>query len=498
MTRTAYQQLEARFRRLGLLGEAMAILHWDHSTTMPHGAAPARAEQMGEMQVFSHELLTAPEVGDWLGLAEGDNSLDQWQRANLHEMRRSYLHATAVDADLVAARARANSACEMVWRDARPKSDFAAVLPYLEEVLRLVRLTGEAKAAVLGVGLYDALLDSYEPDGRAAEIDPIFDDLAAFLPGFIQEVLDRQAMKPALPLDGPFPVERQRELGVRLMQIIGFDFNRGRLDVSDHPFCGGTPDDLRITTRYDEDDFVTALMGVIHETGHALYERNLPEAWRRQPVGHARGMTLHESQSLLMEMQACRSPEFLDFATPLMREAFDKPADAPAWQTDNLYRIYTDVSRGFIRVDADEVTYPAHVILRYRLEKALLAGDAKLADLPGLWNEGMQELLGVAPPDDRLGCLQDIHWYDGAWGYFPTYTLGAMAAAQIYDAAKKAVPAIPAAIARGDFQPLLGWLGESVHGKGSSMSTRDLLVEATGQPLNAGIFEAHLKARYLA
>ncbi len=498
MTDTAYRQLEGRYRRLGALGDAMSILHWDHATTMPRGSAPARAEQVAELQVFSHELKTAPEVGDWLDAAEGDNALDDWQRANLREMRRDHIHATAVGADLVAAQARANSACEMAWRDARPKSDFAAVLPYLEEVLRLVREAGQAKAAALDVDLYDALLDQYEPGGRSAEIDPVFDDLAAFLPDFIQNVLDRQAENPALPLDGPFPVERQRELGVRLMQIIGFDFNRGRLDVSEHPFCGGTPDDIRITTRYDEEDFVTALMGVIHETGHALYERQLPEAWRHQPVGSARGMVLHESQSLLMEMQACRSRDFIEFATPLMREAFDKPPGAPAWQPENLYRIYTRVERGFIRVDADEVTYPAHVILRYRLEKQLLSGDARLVDLPEMWNEGMRELLGVVPPDDRLGCLQDIHWYDGAWGYFPTYTLGAMAAAQIFDAAKRAVPGIPEAIGRGDFQPLLGWLRENIHGRGSSASSRDILVAATGRPLDAGIFKAHLTARYLA
>lgn len=500
MTVSAYENLENRFRRLATLGEAMAILHWDHATNMPHGAAPARAEQMAELQVMSHELETAPDVGDWLAAAEDEKEerLDPWQRANLREMRRAYLHATAVDADLVAARARANSACEMAWREARPKSDFKAVLPHLEEVLRLVREAGQAKAAALGVDLYDALLDRFEPDGRAADIDPIFDDLAAFLPDFTQNVLDRQAKAPARPLEGPFPIERQRELGVRLMQIIGFDFDRGRLDVSQHPFCGGTPDDLRITTRYDEDDFVTALMGVVHETGHSLYERQLPQAWRRQPVGTARGMTLHESQSLLMEMQACRSPEFIAFAAPLMRETFGKPESDPAWREENLQRVYTTVSRGYIRVDADEVTYPAHVILRYRLEKALLADEAKLADLPDMWNKGMEELVGVTPPDDRLGCLQDIHWYDGAWGYFPTYTLGAMAAAQIFDAAKRKLPELMNAIGRGDFQPLLRWLSENVHGKGSSQSTRELLIEATGGPLDVEIFKGHLRARYLA
>jgi carboxypeptidase Taq len=206
-------------------------------------------------------------------------------------------------------------------------------------------------------------------------------------------------------------------------------------------------------------------------------------------------MSVHESQSLLVEMQACRSREFLEFAAPLLREAFG--GKGPAWEADNLYRIYTQVARGFIRVDADEVTYPAHVILRYRLEKAMVAGELEVEDLPGAWNHGMRELIGVSPPSDREGCLQDIHWYDGAWGYFPTYTLGAMTAAQIFAAAKRAVPAIPRAIARGDFAPLLGWLRANIHGLGSLLSTSDLLRQATGSSLDAKIYEDHLKRRYL-
>jgi carboxypeptidase Taq len=279
------------------------------------------------------------------------------------------------------------------------------------------------------------------------------------------------------------------------MAAVGFDFEHGRLDTSLHPFCGGVPDDVRITTRYDEADFSSALMAVLHETGHALYERGLPADWRLQPVGQARGMSVHESQSLLIEMQACRGPEFIGFAAPLIREAFG--GDGPAWQADNLTRHYHRVGRGLIRVDADEVTYPAHVILRYRLERAMLAGDLPLADLPAAWNEGLEALLGIRPPDDRLGCLQDIHWYDGAWGYFPTYTLGAMSAAQLYAAAQAAVPEIPEAIGRGDFAPLLGWLRENVHAKGALLSTDELLTAATGRPLDPEVFKAHLRARYL-
>jgi carboxypeptidase Taq len=411
-------------------------------------------------------------------------------------MRRRWRHAAAVRGDLVEALSRAGTRCEMVWREARPAGDFAMVRDALAGLLGLVCELAAAKADAFGLSPYEALLDQYEPDGRVAEIDRLFDDLAAFLPGFVDDALAVQRARPdPLPPQGPFPVAAQRALGERLMEAVGFDFNHGRLDISLHPFCSGVPDDVRITTRYETDDFVQSLMGVLHETGHAMYERGLPAAWRRQPVGTARGMAMHESQSLLVEMQVCRGPHFLEFAAPLMREAFG--GDGAAWTVENLSRLYARVEPDFIRVDADEATYPAHVILRYRLESALIAGDMTVDDLPGAWNEGMKALLGLTVPDDRVGCLQDIHWYDGAFGYFPTYTMGALAAAQIYAAAQAAVPGVQDSIARGEFAPLMEWLRQNVHGRGSLLSTRDLLVEATGKPLETEAFKAHLKARYL-
>lgn len=497
MFSSCYKQLDQRFARLGRLRDAQGILHWDRSVIMPAGGAESRAEQLATIDVICHELITDPKVGELLDSADSE-SLGDWERANVREMRRDWIHATAVDTALIEAKSRASSACEMAWREARPKADYAMVLPYLEEVLRLTIEAGKAKAARFGTSAYDALLDQFEPAARTADIDPVFDDYAGFLPDFLDNVLARQARESAIVKPrGPFPVERQRELGLRVMQILGFDFHHGRLDVSLHPFTGGASGDQRITTRYSESDFTTSLMGTIHETGHALYEQHLPNAWRHQPVGSSRGMVVHESQSLLMEMQASRSKEFLSFAAPMMREAFGADAADEAWQPENLFRLYTRVSRSFIRTEADEVTYPAHVILRYRLERALIAGDLPLRDLPGAWNDGMKTLLGVAPPDDRLGCLQDIHWYDGAFGYFPTYTLGAMAAAQLFDAASKDIPGLPAAISRGEFKPLVDWLSDNVHGKASYLSTRELLCAATGRPLDPAIFKAHLKARYL-
>ncbi len=494
---SAYGQLETLFRRLGAIGEATSILHWDASTMMPAGSSDARGEQLAALNTLSHEMIASRETAELIAAsADEATSLDDWQAANLREMRRNWVHATAVDAALVEARTKATMKCEMIWRDARPKSDFAAVLPALTEVVNLAKQSANAKAAKLGLHPYDAMMDQYSPGVRAAVVDKIFAELAAKLPGMIDQTLARQATAtPPIEPQGPFPAAAQRAVGTKFMELLGFDFTGGRLDTSAHPFSGGTPDDLRITTRYDEDDFTRGLMGILHETGHALYEKGLPKEWRRQPVGEARGMDVHESQSLLIEMQVCRSPEFLSYATPHLKAAFN--GDGPAWTPENLARIYTRVARSLIRVDADEMTYPLHVILRYRLERALISGDLALADLPGAWNDAMRDLIGIAPDSDRTGCLQDIHWYDGAFGYFPSYTLGAMAAAQMFQAAKKADPTILPAIAQGDFKPLYAWLGANVHGYGCRFETPDLITKATGAPLSVAPFLTHLERRYL-
>jgi len=492
----AYAALEARFRRWSAIKEAAGMLYWDLAAMMPEGGQEARAEHLAALNVAAHEILTAAAVGDLIVAASGE-TLDDWQGANLAEMRRHYTHATALSPAFVEEFSKAVRACESAWRKARPAGDFAAVTPALSSLLALTREAAKAKADKLGLSPYEALMDEYEPGARTAEIDPIFADYAAFLPEFLSRVLDRQAREPQ-PIEpkGPFPIAKQKALGERIMRLLGFDFAHGRLDTSLHPFCGGVPDDVRITTRYDEGQFIYALMGVIHETGHALYERGLPQSWRLQPVGQARGMVLHESQSLLMEMQASRSAEFCALLSDILDETF--PGNRAAFAPDNLRRLYTRVKPDFIRVDADEVTYPAHVILRYRMEQQLIAGTLEAADIPAAWNEGMKALLGIVPPSDREGCLQDIHWYEGLFGYFPCYSLGAMAAAQLFDAAKTAAPQTMDVIASGDFAPLLSWLRANVHGFGSRLSTRTVLTQATGRPLDPAVFKNHLAARYLA
>ncbi len=491
-----YAGLCTRFRRIGLISDTLGVLDWDQATVMPEGSADGRGEQIATLSLIRHELLVDPAVGEALEAAGDGLGEGSWDAANLREISRLHRDAVAVPGELVEAAARANAACEIAWRAARENNDFAALLPSLGEVIGIVCDIAAVKSEAMGLAPYDALLEQYEAGTRGADLEPLFAALARDLPGMVDEAIARQEAgpQPVLPA-GPFPVPAQRALGLELMQALGFDFERGRLDVSHHPFCGGAADDVRITTRYSEDNFTESLMGVLHETGHALYEAGLPEDWRYQPVGHALGMAIHESQSLLVEMQVSRSRPFLTFALPRMKAMFG--GEGPAWEVENLYRLYTRVERSFIRVDADEMTYPLHIILRYRLERALLSGDLPLADLPGAWNDGMRDLLGIVPPDDRLGCLQDVHWPSGAFGYFPTYTLGAMAAAQISAAMFRALPDVENDIAAGRLVPMLDWLRTNIHAQGSKLGARDLLIQATGEPLNPEIFLTHLRTRYL-
>ncbi len=487
----AYARLKEKFSRIAVLDEAAAVLGWDAAAMMPAGGAAARGEQIAALAGLSHELLTASSIAEDLHSAEAPQ--DGWDEVNLEMMREAHLRATAIPTELVEAGSRANSACESIWRTARPNSDFAAVRPALEEVLNLTRQKAEILAEKLALTPYDALLTQYQRGIVAADVAPIFAEYEAFLRNALPEVEENQRRTPfeALP-PGPYPASVQEILCRRLAQDAGLDFSHARLDRSAHPFCGGTPTDIRITTRYDEQDFCSALLGVLHETGHGLYEQNLPRLYMRQPVGAAAGMATHESQSLIVEMQAVRSDAYLSYLAPVLSEAFGAAITQGALKS-RLRR----VQRSFIRVEADELTYPAHVILRFRLEQAMISRELELRDLPQAWNEGLHALLGITPPDDRQGCLQDIHWYDGLFGYFPSYTLGAMAAAQLMAAARIALPQLDESLLAGDISGLIGWLAGNVHAKGSRFGFNALLTVATGEKLNPAAFRTHLLARYL-
>jgi len=493
----AYKGLTDRYRRVALLGEAAAVLHWDWAAMMPDGGATRRTEQLAELELLIHEIMTDPALEGDLNEAATEG-LDAWERANLTEMRRRWIHANAVPAKLVTALAKSTAQCEMVWREAREDNNFDAFADAFAPVLALVREKAAALGEVLGCSPYEGLIDQYDPGAREHEIDGLFAELQTFLPEHLNQVLARQSDQPALPTQVlALSEERQAVLAQSIMAGVGFEFSHGRLDTSHHPFCGGVSDDVRITTRYDRADLSTGLMGVLHETGHALYERGLPTVWRGQPVGDACGMAVHESQSLLFEMQACRGRAFFRHLAPKIRSALDVAHSVPAYSAEALHRRAIQVAPGLIRVDADEVTYPFHIFLRYEMEKALIAGTLAIADLPDAWRDGMQKHLGLVPETHRDGVLQDIHWPVGSIGYFPSYTIGAVMAAQLFAAIRRAEPDLSSQLEAGDFSSILAWLRTNIHGHGSRYSRVELTRQATGRPLSADAFKSHLKRRYL-
>nr|WP_310616836.1 carboxypeptidase M32 [Pantoea cypripedii] len=492
---SAYQELSRTFLRLSRFGHLGAIAGVDMQTTMPAGGSRARGEAMAELSVFMHEILTDKRLGGLFDAAQQE-SLNDVEQANLTEMRRAWQQATLLPASLVEAKSLAGSRCEHAWRQQRPANDWQGFAANLKDVVKLSREEAQLRAEALGVSRYDALLDVFEPGMTSAQLDQTFGELKSWLPQLLQKVVAKQQQHPVTTPVGPFAIESQKQLGLSLMGTLGFDFNHGRLDVSAHPFCGGVPEDVRITTRYNENEFLSAMMGVIHETGHARYEQNLPQQWRGQPVAHARSTAMHESQSLFMEMQLGRSREFLQRIQP---QVIALMGDQPALASDNFIRLTQRVKPGLIRVDADELSYPAHVILRYEIERALIEGEIEVDDIPALWDEKMQDSLGMDTRGNyRDGCMQDIHWTDGAFGYFPTYTLGAMYAAQLFQAVKRAIPQVSELILQGDLQPVFDWLQQNIWQHGSRFPTGQLLVNATGETLNPHYFRQHLEQRYLA
>lgn len=498
----SYSTLEKTFHRLAQLGHAEAMLSWDQHVMMPPKGNAARSKAMAELTVLRTEILQDERLSDRFDEAEQESNLTDWQQANLREMKRSWQQTRAIPKDLVEAQSLASSECEHAWRTLRPNNDWAGFEPLLQQVFDLA---GEAAAAyqdALGAdrgyaNAYDALMDQFDPGTTMSRVDPVFDRLKAELPGTLQQILERQSLRPTPNKpERPIAITQQDALARALMSTLGFDFDAGRLDQTVHPFSGGVPADSRITTRYDEHNVIEGLMGVIHETGHSRYETGLPKAWTSQPVGQAMGMGVHESQSLFFEMQLGRSRPFIDAIAPMVRQHL---GDDPAFSADNLHALYTRVEPGLIRVNADEVTYPSHVILRYELERDIILGNASVKDIPERWNKAMSDLLGLDTRGDyRNGPMQDIHWPMGAIGYFPSYTLGALNAAQLHAALLRDVPDVAERIARLDLAPIFDWLSRNIWQQGRFNNYDDLMTQATGEVLNPDYFLDHLQSRYLS
>lgn len=496
MALTPYHQLEQEFRKLHAFRSAASMLRWDSAVLMPRGSSDLRGEQLAALETECHARLTSPRVSRLLDRAEANvPGLEDWQRANLREMRRERDHAIATPHTLISRLAKVTSRAEVKWLEAKHKSDFSLFAPHLEEVVSLIRNKASLLGKAMNLDPYDALLDEFSPGMTTQQIDAIFTPLARRLPGLIHDVIEAQAARAPLEIAGRFAPSKQRQLALEIMKALGFPFDRGRLDESEHPFTGGVPGDIRITTRFSPTDLLTGLMGVLHEIGHAMYDVGLPEAWRGQPVGSDRGMAMQESQSLLLEMIIGRNRPFLRYLKPLLEKTFG--VSGPEWEVENLYQLLIRVRRSLVRVDADEVTYPVHIMLRYEIENEILKGELKIKDLPEAWNARIQDRLGVRPANDAEGCLQDVHWAVGSFGYFPSYAIGAVIAGQLYESLRADRPELDEEMAAGQFAGLIGWLAQNVHGLAASVSTPDLIKNATGKPLSAAAWVRYVEGKYL-
>ena len=494
-TASTLAPLNATFKRLHHFSHLASIASWDQAAMMPAKGNEARAAAMAELQVLMHQTLTDPALKALFAAAEKAELADADQ-ASLAEMQREWALVNRLPQELVEAQSLAGARCEHAWRTQRKANDWQGFLGNFREVVKLARQEAKFLADATGTTPYEALMDKFEPGMSETAITQLFGDVKTWLPDLISKVITKQQNETVVAATGPFAIDKQRALGVEVMGLLGFDFEGGRLDISTHPFCGGVPQDVRITTRYNEATFAPSLMGIIHETGHARYEQRLPRDTLHLPVGRARSMGIHESQSLSFEMQLARNPAFLQLIAPLVKKHL---GDQAAFDAANLARMITRVQRGFIRVDADELTYPAHVILRFEIERALIAGEIEAEDIPALWAGKMQDYLGVDVAGNfENGCMQDIHWPMGMFGYFPSYTLGAMYAAQYFATIRKLHPDMDARIAGGDLSPVMDWLDANIWSQASRWSTDALVTRATGEPLNASHFRRHLEARYLA
>lgn len=496
MALSPYKQLELEWKRLHALRGAVSLLRWDAAVMMPRGSAAGRGEQLAALETECHAVLTSPKVSRLIERATaGENSLEEWQVANLREMRRQRDHAIAMPISLLTRFVRATSAAESAWSEARRQNQFELFVPHLEEVVQLAR----DKAALLGQALsldpYDALVDEFSAGVTSTVIESLLKSYARRLPTLVREAIARQEATPALTVIGNFRARQQRALINEVLRAVGFPFDRGRIDEATHAFTEGIPDDIRITYCLSRQDPFIALLGALHEAGHALYDLGLPKDWLDQPVGQARGMALEESQSLLLEMVFGRSRAFVRYLRPLLEKHLG--VSGPEWSEDNLYRVLTRVRRSAIRVDADELTYPLHVMLRFDLERNLLGGQLAVRHLREAWNEGMRQRLDLVPTTDAEGVLQDAHWASGSFGYFPLYVVGAAIAAQLAEQMRRDLPQLDDDIARGDFAQVRSWLREAVHAQGARLTLDQLIEQATGKPLAATAALRHLEHRYI-
>jgi carboxypeptidase Taq len=486
----AYARLLTALRQQADLGAALALLEWDQETFMPPGTVDSRARQIGTLAAVLHERQTNPAFLDLVDtLASQLSRLTPAQAVDVRESKWRLDRERALDVELVRERSVLHAHARAAWMTARRDDDFNALAPFLERIIDIERRVATAIDASRPA--YDVLLEGYEPGMTSAALDTMFAELHAGLLPLMDRLRARCTVRPLTTdaLRGHFPIEAQRRFSHTVAQRLGFDFNKGRLDEAVHPSTTSIGDDVRLTTRYDESDLRYAFFSTIHETGHGLYEQGLDPAARGTPRGEACSLGVHESQSRLWENQVGRSAAFWSYLLPMASEYF------PSLRQQSLESVLLAVNEAqpsLIRTEADEISYNLHILLRFELERALVDGSLVVRDLPAAWREKMRSSLGVSPVNDRDGVLQDVHWASGAIGYFPTYTLGNVYAAQLLHAAEADLGTLDTLLAAGEFPALLGWLQQHVHRLGQTYRAPQLIELATGQPPSPAPLLAHL------
>ncbi len=515
MAHAALKELCDLARSAATLGSIGSLLNWDQETYMPPAGAGHRAEQQAMLAGLVHERRTNPRIGELISKCEADQGLSgdpaAPTAAMVREFRREYDLATKLPKELVSDIAKTGSEAQHVWKEARQKSDFAMFAPWLEKMMNLSRQKADCYGVPKGADgkpgeRYDALLNEYEPGMSARELDEIFTPLRKRLAAFIAKVAASKTKPSTAPLNVKIEQSKQHAFGQFIIEAMGFDLQAGRLDVTTHPFCSGmAPGDTRLTTRYRDEKFTDALYGTMHEAGHGLYEQGLPKLRTLggsngsalplfgTPLSESISLGIHESQSRMWENLVGRSRAFWEWALPHAKRIMGE-ALAP-YSAEDLFRAVNTVTPSFIRVEADEATYNMHVMIRFEIERALLAGTMRPRDVPGVWNAKYKEYLGVDIPDDRRGCLQDVHWSFGLIGYFPTYTLGNLYAAQLWETIHGQLGDLDRQIARGEFKNLKAWLNSNIHGHGRRYRAADLCKMVTGNPLSADPFMKYLEGK---
>ena len=483
MAKSAISRFLELWAEIADLEATQELVAWDQETVMPKGGQAGRAALLGTLAGVKHRHLTASELTDAVARGLEECESDSVDERQLRRAQRLIDRATRIPAALARELAAVASNGVARWREARDQNSFEPFASALEHMVALRR--EEATALAIGDHLYDGLLDEYEPGMRTAVLEPLFESLGRNLTAAVSQARGSSVQIDETVATGDFSPEGQLAFGRWAAEDVGFDFSRGRLDPAIHPFCSGFgPGDVRITWRYDQHDFRPGLFGILHEAGHGMYEQGLPTTWQRTPLGPANSMGVHESQSRLWENHVGRHPGFWRYALPKFRQHF------PNWSgtVDSLCPAFHKVEPTLIRVEADEVTYNLHILVRFRLELALLTDAMAIEDLPAAWDDAYDELLGVRAGDLKQGVLQDIHWASGLFGYFPTYTLGSLLSAQLFAASETDLGNHEEAFAKGEFEPLLGWLRDRIHRHGGYYSASELIKRASGRPLTTDAF----------